>query len=136
MSAQPERQVAGAIGGQPGRQRRTIFRARGLTKVYRSGEIEVHALRGVDLDPIEAWGGGEVLNARVRRVEARITIWQGEDVLLVPLSALFREGRDWAVFVVEDGRARLRRVEFGHRSNLEAELVAGRDRPADRDASE
>lgn len=27
-----------------------VFVARGLTKVYRTGEIEVHALRGVDLD--------------------------------------------------------------------------------------
>ena len=27
-----------------------VFQARGLTKVYRTGEVEVHALRGVDLD--------------------------------------------------------------------------------------
>ncbi len=30
-----------------------IFRARGLTKVYRTGEVEVFALRGVDLDLAE-----------------------------------------------------------------------------------
>jgi putative ABC transport system ATP-binding protein len=31
-------------------ERQCIFRARGLTKVYRSGEVEVRALRGLDLD--------------------------------------------------------------------------------------
>jgi putative ABC transport system ATP-binding protein len=27
-----------------------VFRARGVTKVYKMGEVQVHALRGVDLD--------------------------------------------------------------------------------------
>lgn len=31
----------------------TVFEARGLTKVYRTGEVEVHALRGVDMDLFE-----------------------------------------------------------------------------------
>jgi len=30
--------------------RDTVFEARGLTKVYRTGEVAVHALRGLDLD--------------------------------------------------------------------------------------
>jgi predicted ABC-type transport system involved in lysophospholipase L1 biosynthesis ATPase subunit len=27
-----------------------VYQARGVTKVYRMGEVEVHALRGVDLE--------------------------------------------------------------------------------------
>ena len=34
----------------PRRERETLFRARGLTKVYPSGEVEVRALDGLDLD--------------------------------------------------------------------------------------
>jgi putative ABC transport system ATP-binding protein len=33
-----------------GAPRETVFRARGLTKVYDMGEVQVHALRGADLD--------------------------------------------------------------------------------------
>jgi putative ABC transport system ATP-binding protein len=33
--------------------RETVFRARGLSKVYRMGEVEVHALRSVDLELYE-----------------------------------------------------------------------------------
>jgi putative ABC transport system ATP-binding protein len=33
--------------------RRAVFQARGITKVYHVGEVDVHALRGVDLDLFE-----------------------------------------------------------------------------------
>ncbi|HSQ53883.1 MAG TPA: ATP-binding cassette domain-containing protein, partial [Candidatus Bathyarchaeia archaeon] len=35
----------------------TVFRARGLTKIYDMGEVQVHALRGVDVDLF----GGELV---------------------------------------------------------------------------
>lgn len=59
------------------------------------------------------------------RVEARIVLWEGEDVIQVPASALFRRGTDWAVFVVDGGRARLREVEVGHLATFDAEIVRG-----------
>ena len=59
------------------------------------------------------------------RVEARIVVWEGEDVLQVPASALFRHGAAWAVFVIERGTARLREVEVGHQANFDAEIESG-----------
>ncbi len=73
---------------------------------------------------------GDVLNPPERlgdryRVEARIVVWEGEDVVKVPTSALFRVGDGWAVFVVDNERARLRPVEVGHRNVRESEVLAG-----------
>ena len=59
------------------------------------------------------------------RVEARIVVWQDENVLQVPVSALFRREDVWSVFVVEDGRARLRTVEIGERTPFAAQIKSG-----------
>lgn len=58
-------------------------------------------------------------------VEARITVWEGKDILKVPVAALFRQGQDWAVFAVAGGQAELRRVEIGRRNGELAEVIAG-----------
>lgn len=59
------------------------------------------------------------------RVEASFIVWEGEDVLRAPTSALFRHRGGWAVFVVEGGRAVRKAVEVGHRSGLTAEVTEG-----------
>ena len=59
------------------------------------------------------------------RVEARIVIWETPEALKVPGSATFRDRGEWAVYVVEAGRARLRRTETGHRNQDEAEVLRG-----------
>ncbi len=46
------------------------------------------------------------------RVDARIIVWQMDDALTVPTSAIFRHSNDWAVFVVDGGRAMLRTVRI------------------------
>ncbi|WP_289043442.1 HlyD family efflux transporter periplasmic adaptor subunit [uncultured Aliiroseovarius sp.] len=58
------------------------------------------------------------------RVFLRIVEWQGEGVI-VPLSALFRDGPDWAVFVVNGDRAVLRKLSVGHRNSDVAEVTGG-----------
>jgi len=59
------------------------------------------------------------------RVEVRVIVWAGEDVLQVPAGSLFRSGEDWAVFVVEEGRARLRTLEIGRLNGLAAQVLDG-----------
>lgn len=61
------------------------------------------------------------------RVEARIVVWESNDVLKVPVGALFRQGDEWAVFILEDDQARLRTVTMGHINGLEAEVLEGLD---------
>jgi HlyD family secretion protein len=60
------------------------------------------------------------------RVEARIVIWEGDDVLKVPVGALFpHNGGGKAVFVAAEGKAVLRPVRIGHSNGLEAEVLEG-----------
>lgn len=59
------------------------------------------------------------------RVETRIVVLQCEDVVQIPTGSLFRRGEDWAVFAVEEGRARLRAVEIGARTPESVEVYAG-----------
>jgi HlyD family secretion protein len=59
------------------------------------------------------------------RVEARIVVWQAEDVLQVPVSALSRCADAWCVFVVVNGAARRRQVAVGQRNGFAAEVRSG-----------
>ncbi|NNE54113.1 MAG: HlyD family efflux transporter periplasmic adaptor subunit [Sulfitobacter sp.] len=55
----------------------------------------------------------------------RIVEWRGEDVLQVPLSALFRSDGGWAVFVARDGVAELRPVTPGRRNGQMSAIKEG-----------
>ncbi len=114
----------------------------GFTKVSALGVEEQRVDVVLDFaDPHEAWsalGDGY-------RVETSVVVWQGDDVLMVPVSALFRPSasgsgaagagagggrgagapQGWAVFAVRGGRAHQTPVMIGHRSELEAEVVGG-----------
>jgi HlyD family secretion protein len=59
------------------------------------------------------------------RVEARIVVWQDPDTLIVPSSALFRVGADWAVFRVIDGKAQRQIVVLGRNNGIEAQVLDG-----------
>jgi HlyD family secretion protein len=94
----------------------------GFTKISALGVEEQRVNVILDfVDPSEAWtalGDGY-------RVEVRIVIWEAPSVLKVPTSALFRQGEDWAVYVVEGSRAKLLTVDLGQQTGQEAEVRSG-----------
>lgn len=94
----------------------------GFMKISALGVEEQRVNVVIDLvDPPEARRG----LADGFRVEVRVVIWEGEDVLQVPTGSLFRSGDEWSVYAVEADRARLRSVEIGRQGGLFAEVVGG-----------
>ena len=65
------------------------------------------------------------------RVDARLEVWRGEGVLQVPVGAVFREGREWRVYLLEGGRARSVLVEPGHSNGEFVEVRSGLGRGAE-----
>jgi HlyD family secretion protein len=59
------------------------------------------------------------------RIIAHVVVWHSDDVLQVPLGALFRAGNNWAVFTVADGRAHRRLVTIGERNLHGARVFDG-----------
>jgi HlyD family secretion protein len=94
----------------------------GFTKISALGVEEQRVRLFIDLaSPATDW-------ARLGhdfRVVARVTVWSADDVLTVPLSALFRSGSGWAVFTVRNGRAARTPVVTGHRNRDRAEITGG-----------
>ena len=94
----------------------------GFTRVSALGVEEQRVPVIVDFDQPElAWSQLGV----GYRVEAEFVLWEGDNVLQAPTSALFRRDGQWHLFVADDGRARLRQVEPGRRSGLVTQIVAG-----------
>jgi HlyD family secretion protein len=59
------------------------------------------------------------------RVVVRISIWKGENLIAVPIGALFRDGPDWAVYAAVNGKAVLKRLKIGQRNGEFAEVRSG-----------
>jgi HlyD family secretion protein len=61
------------------------------------------------------------------QLQAEFIVWQHPSVSRVPLAALFRDGDAWAVYAVQQGRARLRHVRIGHTGQEYAQVLSGLD---------
>ncbi|MBI5486408.1 MAG: efflux RND transporter periplasmic adaptor subunit [Deltaproteobacteria bacterium] len=94
-----------------------------FTKLSALGIEEQRVNVLIDPDPDAPWptlGDGW-------RVEASVVVWESTDVLLAPSGAVFRDGDQWAVFVVAGGRAVRRPVQLGRRGAADVEVQAGLD---------
>ncbi|WP_417417307.1 efflux RND transporter periplasmic adaptor subunit [Hoeflea sp.] len=92
----------------------------GFTKVSALGiaEQRVNAIIALKDPPPAELGHGF-------RVIANLIIWSSDAVMQVPVSSLYRDGGNWAVFRMEDGRARVTPVEIGHMTDRRTEIISG-----------
>jgi len=61
------------------------------------------------------------------RVEARLVLWQADDVLQAPIGAVFRHGDGWGLYRIDSNRAKQIAVTLGHRSEDAVEIKSGVD---------
>ena len=109
-------------GGPPLTGRVNRIDPAGFMKVSALGIEEQRVRAVIDFaDPPEAWSG----LGHDFRVVVRITIWSTDQALAIPVGALFRKNDTWAVFVVEEGRAKVRPVEIGRRNSRFAQVLKG-----------
>jgi HlyD family secretion protein len=110
-------------GGEPALQARVReVEPAGFTKISALGVEEQRVRVICDFtSPPEQWSK----LADGYRVEASFVIWSSPDALQVPTDALFRHGDGWGVFVIENGRARLRPLRIGQRNGLQAQVLSG-----------
>lgn len=115
-------------GGSPIQARVMRIDPAGFLKVSALGIEEQRVRTTIDfVDPAGMWSrlGHDY------RVIVHVTVWNGDNVITVPVSALFRKGDSWAVFSVADGRARATLVQIDHRNSRVAEVTSGLS-PGDR----
>ncbi|MBL7031926.1 MAG: efflux RND transporter periplasmic adaptor subunit [Nitrospira sp.] len=109
-------------GDKPLKGKVRVVEPTGFTKISALGVEEQRVLVISDIvSPPEEWrqlGDGY-------RVEAGFILWEAEEVLQVPSSALFRYEDGWAVFVMKNKKALLRKVSLGRRNGLNAQVVSG-----------
>lgn len=93
-----------------------------FTKISTLGveEQRVNVLIDV-LSPPEQWTGlGDGY-----QIDTRITVFVQDDIEIIPVSALFRRGDTWSVYVAENGRARPRVIDLMRRSGGVAAIRKG-----------
>lgn len=90
-----------------------------FTKISALGIEEKRVNIIVDLEEPESRLGDNY------RIQAKIILWQGEGVLQVPVSSIFRGDQGWNVFVIRNGKAVRQPITIGKRGTYYAEVLDG-----------
>ncbi len=59
------------------------------------------------------------------RVVVRLVVWSADEVLQLPIGALFRANGEWAVFAVDGEHAVIRNIKIGKMNETNAEILEG-----------
>lgn len=109
-------------GGAPLAAQVRRVEPQGFTKVSALGVEEQRVLVLLQIKaPSEQWvnlGAGY-------RVWGRVILRTAPEALLTPIGALVRQGDNWAVFVVQHGRAQVRIIKVGAMNDRDAEVLEG-----------
>ena len=90
-----------------------------FTKISSLGIEEKRVNIIVDLEEPESRLGDNY------RIQAKIILWQGEGILQVPISSIFRGDQGWNVFVIKKGKAVRQPITIGMRGTYYAEVLDG-----------
>lgn len=94
----------------------------GFLKVSALGIEEQRVHTEIDLvDPPDVWSA----LGHDYRVIVHVTNWRDDNALTVPVAALFRQGDEWAVYLVKGGRVHTTIVKIGQRNSRMAEVKTG-----------
>ncbi|GHF20930.1 secretion protein HlyD [Kordiimonas sediminis] len=110
-------------GGAPLEGFVRLVEPKGFTKVSALGIEEQRVNIIIDFAPGVLAAHPEIGHGF--RVEPRIVISEGKDVLRIPTSALFMDNRVWSVFQVIGGVATITPVEIGRMNTDHAEVISG-----------
>lgn len=109
-------------GERPLKGRVRLVEPNGFLKVSALGVEEQRVNVVIDFaEPPAAWARlGHGFRATVR-----IAVWSARDAVLVPISALFRNGNEWQVFRIVGGKAQAVTVSIGRMNTDVAQVLAG-----------
>jgi HlyD family secretion protein len=114
--------IVSGWGGEPLHGKVRIVEPYAFTKISALGIEEQRVNVIIDVEDMKAasnrLGHGY-------RVDIAVVVWSDDDVLSVPMTAVFKQGSNWSAYVLKDGRASLRTLDLGKMNGRRAQVLNG-----------